>query len=302
MVDFTDPITYVTIALVVLSPIIGGILMGIDRRLTARMQSRMGPPLMQPFYDAIKLWGKEPFIASSLQPVLAFGYLGFSVAAFALLAFGQDMLLMIFTMGIADLCLIVAAFNSKSPFSNIGARRELLGMLSYEPVLLLIAISIYFVTGSFQVGSVFAVSRPLIMFLPLTFLALIPVLIIDMKKSPFDVSGSGHAHQELVRGVYTELSGYTLALVELGHWTKVALLLGFASLFWATNITIGTFTIPWIVVGAIISFALFFVVLVIDNSYPRLDWKTMVKTTWVVGFLLVIANIAGIYAWVVLLS
>ena len=302
MVDFTDPITYITIALVVLSPVIGGILMGIDRRLTARMQSRMGPPLMQPFYDAIKLWGKEPFIASSLQPVLAFGYLGFSVVAFALLAFGQDMLLMIFTMGIADLCLIVAAFNSKSPFSNIGARRELLAMLSYEPVMLLIAISIYFVTGSFQVGSVFAVSRPLIMFLPLTFLALIPVLIIDMKKSPFDVSGSGHAHQELVRGVYTELSGYTLALVELGHWTKIALLLGFASLFWATNITIGTFTIPWIVVGAIISFALFFVVLVIDNSYPRLDWRTMVKTTWLVGFLLVIANIAGIYAWVVLLS
>ena len=302
MVDFTDPITYVTIALVVLSPVIGGILMGIDRRLTARMQSRMGPPLMQPFYDVIKLWGKEPFIASSLQPVLAFGYLGFSVAAFALLAFGQDMLLMIFTMGIADLCLIMAAFNSKSPYSNIGARRELIGMLSYEPVMLLVAISIYFVTGSFQVGSVFTVSRPLLMFLPLTFLALIPVLVIDMKKSPFDVSGSGHAHQELVRGVYTELSGYTLALVELGHWTKVALLLGFASLFWATNITVGALTIPWIVVGALIAFALFFVVLVIDNSYPRLDWKTMVKTTWVVGFLLVIANIAGIYAWVVILS
>jgi ech hydrogenase subunit B len=302
MVDFTDPITYVTIALVVLSPVIGGIIMGIDRRLTARMQSRMGPPLLQPFYDAIKLWGKEPFIASSLQPVLAFGYLGFSVAAFALLAFGQDMLLMIFTMGIADLCLITAAFNSKSPYSNIGARRELIGMLSYEPVLLLIAISIYFVTGSFQIGSVFTASRPLLMFLPLAFLALIPVLVIDMKKSPFDVSGSGHAHQELVRGVYTEFSGYTLALVELGHWTKVALLLGFASLFWATNITIGAFTIPWIVAGAIIAFALFFIVLVIDNSYPRLDWKTMVKTTWVVGFLLVIANIAGIYALVVLLS
>ena len=302
MVDFTNPITYVTIVLVALSPVIGGILMGIDRRLTARMQSRMGPPLMQPFYDAIKLWGKEPFIASGLQPVLAFGYLGFSVAAFALLAFGQDMLLMIFTMGIADLCLITAAFNSKSPYSNIGARRELIGVLSYEPVMLLIAISIYFVTGSFQVGSVFTVSHPLLMFLPLAFLALIPVLIIDMKKSPFDVSGSGHAHQELVRGVYTEFSGYTLALVELGHWTKIALLLGFASLFWATNITIGAFTIPWIVVGALIAFALFFVVLVIDNTYPRLDWRTMVKMTWVVGFLLVIVNIAGIYAWVVLLS
>jgi ech hydrogenase subunit B len=292
MIDLASPYTYATITLVVLSPVIGGILMGIDRRLTARMQSRMGPPLMQPFYDVIKLWGKEPFIASSLQPVLAFGYLGFSVAAFALLAFGQDMLLMIFTMAIADLCLIVAAFNSKSPFSNIGARRELIGMMSYEPVMLLAAISIFFVTGSFMVDSIYEISQPLLMFLPLTFLALIPILIIDMKKSPFDVSGSGHAHQELVRGIYTEFSGYTLALVELGHWTKVALLLGFASLFWTQNI----------VVGAALAFALFFVVLVIDNSYPRLDWKTMIKTTWIVGFLLIIANIAGLIARMVILS
>jgi len=292
MIDLSSPYTYVTVALVVLSPIIGGILMGIDRKLTARMQSRMGPPLMQPFYDAIKLWGKEPFIASSLQPVLAFGYLGFSVAAFALLAFGQDMLLMIFTMAIADLCLIVAAFNSKSPYSNIGARRELIGMMSYEPVMLLAAISIFFVTGSFMIDSIYVINQPLLTFLPLTFLALIPVLIIDMKKSPFDVSGSGHAHQELVRGIYTEFSGYTLALVELGHWTKVALLLGFASLFWAQNLIIGT----------VLAFALFFVVLVIDNSYPRLDWKTMIKTTWIVGFLLIIANIAGLIARMVILS
>ena len=292
MVDFADPFTYIPVALIILAPIIGGILMGIDRKLTARMQSRMGPPIVQPFYDAIKLWGKEPFIASQLQPILAFGYFGFSIAAFALLAFGQDMLLMIFTMAIADLCLIFAAFNSKSPYSNIGARRELIAMMSYEPVMLLAAVSMFFVTGSFMVGSIFEISQPLLTILPLTFLAFIPVLIIDMKKSPFDVSGSGHAHQELVRGIYTEFSGYTLALVELGHWTKITLLLGFASLFWSQNL----------IVGMILAFALFFVVLVIDNSYPRLDWKTMIKTTWMVGFLLILANIVGLIARVVILS
>jgi ech hydrogenase subunit B len=199
---------------------------------------------------------------------------------------------MIFTMAIADLCIIFAAFNSKSPYSNIGARRELIAMMSYEPVMLLAAISVFFVTGSFMVGSIFEISQPLLTILPLTFLALIPVLIIDMKKSPFDVSGSGHAHQELVRGIYTEFSGYTLALVELGHWTKIAQLLGFASLFWSQNL----------IIGAVLAFALFFVVLVIDNSYPRLDWKTMIKTTWIVGFLLIIANIVGLIARVVILS
>jgi ech hydrogenase subunit B len=290
MADIISSQDMIAAALVLFSPIIGGLLMGIDRKLSARMQSRMGPPFIQPFYDAIKLWGKQPFISSKLQPVLAFSYFGFSLAAFALLAFGQDMLLIIFTIAIADICLIVAAFNSKSPYSNIGAKRELLSMLSYEPVMILAAVSIFYVTGSFMVENILNLPLPLLPYLPLTFLAMIPVLVIDMKKSPFDVSASGHAHQELVRGVYTEFSGYTLALIELGHWTKLTLMLGFVSLFWATNLLI----------GAALAFVLFFIVLVIDNSYPRLDWKTMIKTTWSVGLLLILANIAWLVARLVM--
>jgi ech hydrogenase subunit B len=250
----------------------------------------MGPPIIQPFYDAIKLWGKQPFISGSLQPVLAFGYLGFSLAAYALLAFGQDMLLMIFTIAIADLCLIVSAFNAKSPYSNIGARRELLGVMSYEPVMIFAAISIFFMTGSFMISEIFSFGSPLVAWLPLVYIAMIPVLVVDMKKSPFDVAASNHAHQELVRGVYTEFSGYTLALVELGHWTKIALLLSFISLFWAPNI----------VIGAILALLLFFTTLVIDNIYPRLDWRSMIKTTWMLGFLLILANIVGLVARVIL--
>lgn len=284
MVDLLSLNTYVPVLFVVLAPVIGGLLMGIDRKLTARMQSRIGPPILQPFYDAIKLWGKQPFLASGLQPVLAFGYFGFSVAAYALLAFRQDILLMIFTIAVADICLIVASFNSKSPYSNIGAKRELLGMMSYEPVMILAALNISIMTGTFMIQGIFDITVPLLPYLPLTFLAMIPVLVVYMKKSPFDVSASGHAHQELVRGIYTEFSGYTLALIELGHWTKVALMLSFVTLFWAPNL----------VVGVALALALFFVTLVIDNVYPRLDWKSMVKTTWTAGFLLIIANIIGL--------
>jgi len=290
MTDLISSQNMIAAVLVLISPIIGGLLMGIDRKLTARMQSRMGPPIIQPFYDAIKLWGKQPFISSKLQPVLAFSYFGFSLAAFSFLAFGQDMLLIIFTIAIADICLIVAAFNSKSPYSNIGAKRELLSMLSYEPVMILAAVSIFYITGSFMVENILNLPLPLLPYLPLTFLAMIPVLVIDMKKSPFDVSASAHAHQELVRGVYTEFSGYTLALIEVGHWTKLTLMLGFVSLFWAPNLLI----------GAALAFLLFFIVLVIDNSYPRLDWKSMIKTTWSVGILLILANIAWLVARMVM--
>ena len=75
-----------SIALIIIAPFLGGLLCGIDRKLTARMQNRIGPPILQPFYDVLKLWGKQPMISSSLQPILASSYFLFSVVALALLA------------------------------------------------------------------------------------------------------------------------------------------------------------------------------------------------------------------------
>jgi ech hydrogenase subunit B len=275
-------ITAVILALV--TPIIGGLLAGVDRKLTAKMQERIGPPLMQPFYDVLKLWGKNPMISNNLQPILAFGYLGFALLAAGMVTFQQDLLLVLFIMGIADICLTVAAVSTKSPYSYLGGRREFLAMLSYEPVMLLVYVAIFQVTGSFTIKGIYVYGQPLLMVLPLALVALMFVLVIEMKKSPYDVSGSGHAHQELVRGVFTEFSGYTMALIELGHWTKLATTLMIFSLFWAPN--------P--VIGAVISLAMFFLALVVDNIYPRLTWQKMLRTTWSVGFTLVLLNLAAL--------
>jgi ech hydrogenase subunit B len=277
-----NTITIITAAVLALAtPLIGGLLAGVDRKLTARMQERVGPPLVQPFYDVLKLWGKNPMISNNLQPMLAFGYLGFALMAAFMVTFQQDLLLVLFIMGIADIALTVAAVSTKSPYSYLGGRREFLAMLSYEPVMLLADIAIFLVTGSFTIKGIYAYGQPLVMVLPLALIALQFVLVIEMKKSPYDVSGSGHAHQELVRGVFTEFSGYTMALIELGHWTKLATTLMIFSLFWA----------PSPVIGVAISLAMFFVALVIDNIYPRLTWQTMLKTTWSVGFILILLNV-----------
>lgn len=270
------------VILALATPVIGGILAGVDRKLTARMQERVGPPLVQPFYDVLKLWGKTPMISNKLQPVLAFGYLGFALVAAGMVTFQQDLLLVLFIMGVADVCLTVAALNAKSPYSYLGGRREFLAMLSYEPVMLLADIAIFLVTGSFTIKGIYNYGQPLLMVLPLVLVALQFVLVIEMKKSPYDVSGSGHAHQELVRGVFTEFSGYTMALIELGHWAKLSTTLMIFSLFWAPN--------P--LIGAAISLAMFFVALVIDNIYPRLTWQNMLRTTWSVGFILILLNLA----------
>jgi len=269
------------VLIIMTTPFIGGILVGIDRKLTARMQERMGPPLFQPFFDVLKLWGKTPLIASQLQPILAFGYLGFALVSAGLVAFRQDLLLILFVTAIADICLTVAAFNAKSPYSYIGGRREFLSMLSYEPVLLLAYIAIFLVTGSFTIKGIYSYGKPLLLVIPAALVALQIILLVEMKKSPFDVSGSGHAHQELVRGVYTEFSGYTMALVEIGHWVKMTTMLMILSLFWAPNL----------IIGGAISLAMFFMVIMADNIFPRLDWQSMLKTTWGIGFSLIILNV-----------
>ena len=274
----------IQVLFIIFAPIIGGLLAGLDRKITARMQGRVGPPLLQPFYDVIKLWGKEPFISGYIQPMLVVGYLVFIMTGLVLLAFRRDMLHIIFTLTLADICLIVAAYSSGSPYSNLGARRELLAMLSYEPLMVLTAMGIQIITGSFLLEGIFTYPLPLLVVLPAAFVAQQFILIIDMKKSPYDVSGSGHAHQELVRGIYTEFSGYTLAIVELGHWIKTVFILGLMSYFWAQN--------P--IIGAGLALSLWFIAILVDNIYPRLNWKHMLRTTWITGFTLILANLVGL--------
>jgi len=263
------------------APFVAGLLTGIDRILTARMQSRMGPPILQPFYDLIKLWGKEPFITNLMQPILAFAYLAFTFTGIILISLQEDLLFILYTVVIGDVCLAIAAYSTKSPYSNLGGKRELLAMLSIEPIMVLTAIGVHLVTGSFQISGIVAYPTPLLFILPAALAVHVIVLVIDMKKSPFDISGSSHAHQSLVRGVYTEFSGYTQALVELAHWLKVYFTLSLIALFWAQNF----------IIGAAIAFVLFFVAILIDNLYPRLDWKDMLKTSWTFGFLLILVNL-----------
>ncbi|RLI35776.1 NADH-quinone oxidoreductase subunit H [Candidatus Bathyarchaeota archaeon] len=270
--------------LTVLAPFIGGLLSGVDRKLTARMQNRIGPPIIQPFYDLIKLWGKQSFITSSFQAILAFGYMAFAVVAFILLVLLQDLLVIVFMVSMADVCLILGSFNAKSPYSYLGGRRELLQMLSYEPIFILTAVSIFMVTGSFLVESILKLGFPLIFLLPGAFAALLVVFPVEARKSPFDISASHHAHQELVRGVFTEFSGFTLALIEFGHWFKLVLFLTLLTLFWTPHL--------WL--GVILAFIFYFITIIVDNVFPRLTWPFMLKFVWTVGLILILGNLIAL--------
>ena len=282
--------TFILIVLtIIFAPLLGLLLSGFDRIITARLQGRQGPPLSQPYYDLIKLFYKERLIASKLQVFYAVVYLVLSVTALCLFVLGEDLLLIVFIMAFAACALVLGALSVKSPYSQIGAHREIMQILAYEPVLILTAIMIYLVTGSFKVSDIVAFqvanNQPLIYTLPLLFIALTYVLTVKLRKSPFDISTSHHAHQELVKGITTEYSGPYLAIVEVAHLYEIILVLGLVGLFWANN---------WILALGLIVVA-FLLELILDNTTSRMTWRWMLKSTWIGGAGLAIANLVGIY-------
>jgi ech hydrogenase subunit B len=275
----------IVIAALVVSPIVGGLLFGIDRRITARLQGRYGPPILQPFYDFFKLLGKEHIAVSKTQFVWIYGYLVFMVTSLIFLVLGLDFLLLVFLLGFAGVSLVLGGFSTKSPYAHFGANRELLQIAAYEPVLLLLAIGIYAKSGSFMISDIFKLDQPLLFSMWPLFLAVLYVLTIKMRKSPFDIATSHHGHQEIVKGVLTEYSGPYFALFHLAEWYEIVLLLGIITLFWVDPL--------W--VGILIALGAFLLELLIDNIAARMTARWMVRLSWSVGLILGISNIAYLY-------
>lgn len=266
-------------------PILGGLVSGLDRILTARMQSRIGPPLLQPFYDVAKLLFKEPLVVNVWQVFCAYCYIAASSIALVLFFLQSDLLLILFVQAVGAVMLVVGALSSTSPYSHIGAHRELLQILSYEPLLILVVVGFYLETGSFKLTSIYAWREPLLLKLPFLFIVLGYVLTIKLRKSPFDLSTCHHAHQEIVKGLLTDYSGPFLALTEIAHWFEIVLLLGFCTLFWATN---------WFGM-AILIVATYFLEVLVDNTTSRMNWRWMLSYVWGVGLTLSLVNLIWLH-------
>lgn len=259
---------------VLLAPFLGGLLQGIDRKLNARLQGRQGPPLLQPFYDVVKLFSKESIIVNDVQTFLTGGFLLFVIFSGALFFFGGDLLLVFFALTLAGIFFIMSSCSANSPYSSMGAQRELLQMMAYEPMILLVAIGFYVATGTFNVREIAACETPAIVYLPGMFIGYLYILTIKFRKSPFDLSASHHAHQEMVRGITTELSGSVLAMAELAHWYETIFLLGVVGLFVMTNSW-------WSILTAVAVCAVAYLLeILMDNVFPRVKWKTMLISVW----------------------
>lgn len=269
----------------IFAPVAGCILAGVDRKLSARMQRRQGPPIMQPYYDVRKFMEKEQITSNSVQDFYVACYLLFIIVTGVLFFAGQDFLLVIFTLTLGETFLVLAAYSSGSPFSQIGAQRELYMAMAFEPIFLFVAICMYLETGSFSISDMVGSGElPSLMMIGV-FLAFIYGITMKLRKSPFDLSMSHHAHQDLVRGLTTEFSGKTLAMIEISHWYENIMLLGTIALFFADG------TITGFIIGLIAALVIYFVEILIDNGFARMTWQTALKSGWLVGLVLGLGNV-----------
>jgi ech hydrogenase subunit B len=266
---------------ILFAPVIGILIAGIDRVITARMQGRVGPSIFQPWFDIRKLFEKKQVAVWGAQNFFIFCYLIFMIFAGALFYAGGDLLLVIFAFTLAHVFMILGCYVSFSPYTHIGAERELIQLMAIEPMIIITAIGLYQVSGSFLVGDILNKSGLPILLLPGVLIGFVFILTFKLRKSPFDLASSHHAHQELVKGSTTEFSGYTLGMIELSHLYELIVMLGFIWLIFGNN--------PVICIIAII--VILFLEILVDNCTSRVRWQDALTSAWFVTLVLGAGNI-----------
>ncbi len=267
-------------------PFAGMLLKGIDRKLTARMQGRVGPPVLQPLYDVRKLLSKEEAAVNGYIDFYVLMALVVAVLSGTVFFAGGNLLISVFLLTLSSLFLILSGYSASSPYSVAGAQRENAQVMAYEPLMLLMPMAAYIVCGSPDVSALLGQEVPLVATIPLVFVAFLFILTIKLRKSPFDLSTSHHAHQELVKGITTDISGRTLAMYEVMEWYETVIFMGMVGMF-----IVSSAWWSWIMAAVVIA-AVFVLEILIDNNAARVKWKTMLASSWAITLVLVGVNLA----------
>ncbi|MBR0376130.1 MAG: NADH-quinone oxidoreductase subunit H, partial [Firmicutes bacterium] len=235
----------------------GLLLAGIDRKVVARMQKRIGPPLLQPAYDFFKLLGKETIVpaAAARRTFLAAPVIGLVslvvtavlVPVFGFSAFGgvADVVVILYLLTIPAVAIIMGGAASGSPYAGVGISREMVTMMAYELPLVIILLAVGKAAG--DGGVTFSLSKiveyqqangPLITHWTMWPAALAMLLVIpaEIGSHPFDVA---EAETEICEGALVEYSGAPLAVFKLSSAIKLYIMTAlFSCLFlsgWGTG-------------------------------------------------------------------
>ena len=267
---------------IALAPVLGGFVYGFERVVRARMQRRVGPPLLQPFFDMFKLMDKRTLIIHAPHALLAVAHFALLWLTVGALFAGWNLLYIVFLHLFALIALVLAGYSVRSPYSHVGANRELAALAAYEPVLVLVAVGFFLASGSFDIDVITRGSGYLER-MPLLFAALLIVIPVKLKKSPFDTLS---AHQEIVGGVEIEYSGLFYEFLYMARFLEYLFVYSFVYLFAGDSVGLG--------IGLVLG--VFLLVNLVDNATARVRSDHMVRIVYGLALTLATANIV----WMVL--
>jgi len=287
--------------------VFGLLFMGIDRKVTAHMQHRIGPPVWQEFLDFGKLLGKEDITPAAAQgvmftlaPLLA---LGAVVAVMLLLPINSaqpaltsvaDLIVIIYLLNIPAICIMLGGYSSACPFGAVGASRYVVQLFSYELIFIITALTVAFKVGSLSLGGIVTYQAQngwLAFQAPLAAAAMLVAAQGKLLRVPFDIP---EAESEIVHGPFTEYSGPKLGLMRLAYGIELFAVAGLITvLFFGGPVahTIAGVQIPGVVSFLIKTFAIVLLTTNIRNIAARLRIDQAMKFFWTIIALLAIVNL-----------
>jgi len=255
----------------------------VERKSVALMQGRIGPPFMQPFYDFIKLLGKDMPERSGVGgllmkawPLLAVSSAAGAVALLPVLpasgGFQGDLILLLALLEVPSMCIIAAGFSSRSIFGEIGSAREAVLSVSYNIVFLLAIVSIAASQHTFRLEALAQLPPSFLRYLGVV--AILICLPAKLHLNPFSLP---NAEQEIYSGPMTEYAGPELAMWELSHGLEWVAGTGLIATLLAPHVTLGWLAILLFVA---ISIAIVLLLSVLASATARLAIDTTVRFYW----------------------
>ena len=290
-----------------LTAIIGLLASWIDRKVTAKVQYRVGPPLLQPLIDIIKLLGKETLIPAGSSKITFLTAPVIGLASVILVStllwinniypaksFLGDLIVVLYLLVIPSISIIIGGFASRNPLASLGASREMKLILSYElPFILAILVTVIKSGFTFKLGEILTFQAQNGAFVGSwsgTLALIVAIICMQAKLAlvPFDIP---EAETEIAGGPLIEYSGSGLAIYRL-----MKNMLMFTVPFFLIIVFIGGLRFDGIhlLYGVLKYIGLVALMTVIRNTNPRVRIDQAVKFFW--GPVTIIAIIAIILA------
>lgn len=277
----------------------------LDRMVTARVQMRVGPPFLQPFYDIAKLMIKETCVPKEANIILFLGAPLIGLASVTLVStivwnavidpqatFVGDLIVLLYLLAMPALGVVLGSFASQNPLASLGGSREIKMMLAYElPFVLAILVPVI-QAHSIRLGDLMS-SAPAAASLSGALALAVCVVCMQAKLTlvPFDLP---EAETELNGGVFIEYSGPPLAMFKLTRAMMLFTMPVFlVVVFFGASIVDGGWTAK--LLGAVAWLVLIVIVIVLRNTTPRMRIDQSVRFFW--GSLTGVALAAAGLAW-----